>query len=98
MYENSVVGRIEYHFYSCFQDGYRVCYVDWLYVLPENRNKKIAKKLFEEMTKDCVKNSIQEIRLIRATNENANNFYKSLKGAKMLELPFFIQYLDEPTE
>lgn len=57
MYEDKVIGRIEYHFYSCFQDGYRICYVDWLYVLPEKRNKGIAKKLFNEMTRDCVKNN-----------------------------------------
>ena len=94
MCENKVVGRIEYHFYSCFQDGYRICYVDWVYVLPENRNKGIAKKLFDEMTKDCVKNNIDEFRLIRATNKDANGFYKSFKSAQICEMPFFIQYLD----
>ena len=93
MCEDKVVGRIEYHFYSCFQDGYRICYVDWVYVLPENRNKGIAKMLFDEMTKDCVKHSIDEFRLIRATNKNANDFYKSFKTAKICEMPFFIQNL-----
>ena len=93
MCENKVVGRIEYHFYSCFQDGYRICYVDWLYVLPKNRNKGIAKKLFDEMSKDCVKNNIDEFRLIRATNKNANDFYKSFKSVKICEMPFFIQHL-----
>lgn len=93
MYEDKVVGRIEYHFYSCFQDGYRICYVDWVYVLPKNRNKGIAKELFDEMTKDCVKNSIDEIRLIRSTNKNANDFYESFKSAQICELPFFIQHL-----
>ncbi len=74
MHEDKVVRRIEYHFYSCFQDGYRICYVDWVYVLPDNRNKGIAKKLFDEMTKDCGKNNIDEFRLIRTTNKNANDF------------------------
>lgn len=94
MCENKVVGRIEYHFYSCFQDGYRICYVDWAYVLPENRNKGIAKKLFDEMINDCVKNNIDEFRLIRATNKNANDFYESFKTAQICEMPFFMQYLD----
>ena len=94
MYEDKVVGRIEYHFYSCFQDGYRICYIDWLYVLPKNRNKGIAKKLFNQMTRDCVKHNIDEIRLIRTTNENANHFYESFKYAQICELPFFIQNLD----
>lgn len=93
MCEDKVVGRIEYHFYSCFQDGYRICYVDWVYVLPESRNKGIAKKLFDEMSKDCVKNNIDEFRLIRATNKNANDFYKSFKSAHICEMPFFIQNL-----
>ena len=93
MCENEVVGRIEYHFYSCFQDGYRICYVDWVYVLPDSRNKGIAKKLFDEMAKDCVKNNIDEFRLIRATNKDANDFYKSFKSAQICEMPFFIQNL-----
>lgn len=92
--EDKVVGRIEYHFYSCFQDGYRICYVDWVYVLPENRNKGIAKKLFDEMAKDCIKNNIDEFRLIRATNKDANDFYQSFKSAKICEIQFFIQHLD----
>lgn len=93
MHEDKVIGRIEYHFYSYFQDGYRICYVDWLYVLPEKRNKGIAKQLFNQMTRDCVKHNIDEVRLIRATNENANHFYESFNSAKLCELPFFIQYI-----
>ena len=29
-----VLGRIEYHFYGCMQDGYHMAYIDWVYVLP----------------------------------------------------------------
>ena len=50
------------------------------------------------MTRDCVEHNIDEIRLIRATNENANKFYESFKGVKMLEVPLFIHYLHNPTE
>ena len=46
------------------------------------------------MTRDCVKHNIDEVRLIRATNENANEFYESFKSAKICELPFFILNLD----
>lgn len=60
--------------------------------------KDIAKKLFNEMTRDRVKYNIDEIRLIRATNESANEFYESFKGVKMLEVPFFIHYLHNPAE
>ena len=33
MENNQVVGRIEYHFYGCMQGGYRMAYVNWVYVL-----------------------------------------------------------------
>lgn len=45
------------------------------------------------MAKDCVKNNIDEFRLIRATNKDANGFYKSFKSAQICEMPFFIQNL-----
>ncbi len=35
MEDNQVMGRIEYHFYGCMQDGYRMSYVNWVYVLPK---------------------------------------------------------------
>lgn len=87
--DDVVIGRIEYHFYACFQDGFRICYVDWLYVLPKYRKQHIAKKLFEEMRKDCIENNIDEIRLIRATNKNANDFYNSFEDTNLSEVPFF---------
>lgn len=43
-----VVGRIEYYFYGCLQDGYRMAYVDWVYVLPAYRHSGIAQQLFKE--------------------------------------------------
>ncbi len=27
-------------FYGCLQDGYRMAYVDWVYVLPEYRRRR----------------------------------------------------------
>ena len=30
--EGRVLGRLEYHFYGCIQDGFRMAYVDWVYV------------------------------------------------------------------
>lgn len=33
------------------QDGYRMAYVDWVYVLPEARHKGVAQGLFQEMEK-----------------------------------------------
>ncbi|UTC64963.1 GNAT family N-acetyltransferase [Treponema sp. OMZ 788] len=85
--DNSVVGRIEYHFYGCMQDGYRMAYVDWIYVLPEFRHQGIARQLFEEFEKDCIKNRINQFYLIRATNSNADKFYCSFEGVSFSEAP-----------
>lgn len=80
---DKVVGRIEYHFYGCLQDGFKMAYVDWVYVLREHRNKGIAKALFIEFEKDCKKNGIDQYFLIRATNEGANHFYNSFKDVEL---------------
>ncbi len=84
---DKVVGRIEYHFYGCIQDGYRMCYVDWVYVLPEYRKKGVAKELFSEMEADSGRQGIHQYYLIRAENEAASAFYRSFSNAEMSEAP-----------
>lgn len=83
--DNTVVGRIEYHFYGCMQDGYRMTYVDWVYVLPGYRHKGIAQKLFKELEKDCKIHGMNQYYLIRATNSNADRFYKQFADAELSE-------------
>lgn len=82
-----VVGRIEYHFYGCLQDGYRMAYVDWVYVLPEYRCKGIAQQLFRELEKECVKHNIDQYYLIRAANPEADKFYHSLANVDLDDEP-----------
>ena len=76
-----VVGRIEYHFYGCMQDGCRMAYVDWVYVLKAYRHKGVAQMLFKEFERDCEKNSIDQYYLIRSINEEASRFYNHFEGA-----------------
>ena len=87
MENEKVVGRIEYHFYGCMQDGYRMAYVDWVYVLPEYRHQGIAQGLFREFEKDCMAKEIDQFYLIRATNHNADKFYRSFENASLSEVP-----------
>ncbi|MBQ4085916.1 MAG: GNAT family N-acetyltransferase [Clostridia bacterium] len=87
MQDGEAVGRIEYHFYGCLQDGYRMAYVDWVYVLREYRRRGIARGLFCEFEKDCVRNRIDQYYLIRATNGEAERFYAGFEGAQMGEEP-----------
>ena len=90
-----VVGRIEYHFYGCMQNGFRMAYVDWVYVLKAYRHKGIAQKLFVEFERDCVQNNINQYYLIRATNEEANRFYEHFEDVQLEETPFLRKYLKE---
>lgn len=43
-----VVGRIEYHFYGSMQNGFKMAYVDWGYVLKLYRHKGVAQMLFHK--------------------------------------------------
>ena len=82
-----VIGRIEYHFYGCLQDGFRMAYVDWVYVLPEYRHRGAAQQLFKEFEKECVKGKIDQYYLIRATNDDADRFYHNFENAELGEEP-----------
>lgn len=81
--KDTVVGRLEYHFYGCIQDGYRMAYIDWLYVLKEYRHNGIAQMLFKAFEKQCVKNNINQYFLIEAKNENAKRFYQKFSDVEL---------------
>ncbi len=89
-----VVGRIEYHFYGCVQGGYRMAYVSWVYVLPQERHKGIAQKLFSLFEDECRKNRINQYRLIRSTNPNASRFYNSFKNVELVDYPVLNRYFE----
>ena len=93
MEDGNVVGRIEYHFYGCMQDGYRMAYVDWVYVLKAYRHRGIAQMLFAELEKDCERNNIDQYYLIRATNEEADRFYGNFERAELQDAPILRKYL-----
>ncbi len=93
--KDKVVGRIEYHFYGCMQDGYRMAYVDWVYVLPEARHRGVAQQLFQLMEEDCRKNNIDQYYLIRAENDNAKRFYDRFEQASTKSTPVLRKTLTE---
>lgn len=84
---DEVIGRIEYHFYGCLQDGYKMAYVDWVYVLREKRHKGVAQALFREFEKDCKKNVINQYFLVRSTNNEAQRFYQKFDNVELNEQP-----------
>ena len=85
--EGKVIGRIEFHFYGCMQDGYRMSYVDWVYVLPEYRHKGVAQGLFKEFEAECKKHDINQYYLIRSTEKDADKFYHSFVNASLDDEP-----------
>ena len=85
--DNNVIGRIENHFYGCMQDGYKMAYVDWVYVLPGYRHKGVAQGLFKEFEKECDAFGIDQYYLIRAENDNADRFYKAFPNVELQEVP-----------
>ena len=78
---NKVVGRLEYHFYTCLQDQYKMCYVDWVYTLPNYRRKGVAQRLFQKLERICLENNINQYFLIQADNPSATAFYQSFDEA-----------------
>lgn len=84
---NDVIGRLEYHFYGCMQDGYRMAYVDWVYVLKESRHMGVAQGLFKAFELECKKNNINQYYLIRAKNKDADKFYKSFLDVSLSDEP-----------
>lgn len=93
--DSDVVGRIEYHFYGCLQDGFRMAYVDWVYVLPGYRHRGVAQQLFGRFENDCAQHNIDQYFLIRATNPGADRFYKSFIGAELSDEPMLRKTLTE---
>lgn len=92
---DKVVGRIEYHFYGCLQDGYRMAYVDWVYVLPAYRHQGIAQQLFKEFEKDCVVHKIDQYYLIRSTETDADKFYHSFENVDLNNEPMMRKNLGD---
>lgn len=84
---DTAVGRIEYHFYGCLQDGCRMAYVDWVYVLPEYRHRGIAQQLSREFEQDCSAHEIDQYYLIRSTAAAADRFYHHFENAELSEEP-----------
>lgn len=81
--ENKVVGRIEYHEYGCYMDGYQMAYISYIYVLKSYRRQGIARKLFEEAESRMRADSINEYFLIQADTKEASNFYKQFSNIRI---------------
>ena len=91
--DDQVIGRIEYHFYGCLQDGHRMAYVDWVYVLPEYRHIGVGQGLFREFEQQCIRFDIDQYYLIRSVKPEADRFYHSFSDAELSEVPLLRKYV-----
>ena len=85
--EGVVVGRIEFHFYGCMQDGCKMAYVDWVYVLPAHRHKGVAQSLFREFETACKAFGIHHYYLIRSERPESDRFYRAFSGVELSNEP-----------
>ena len=91
--DGAVIGRIEYHFYGCMQDGYKMAYVDWVYVLPEHRHQGVAQALFREFEKACADFGIHQYYLIRSEKPEVDRFYRAFAGAELSTEPILRKHI-----
>ena len=81
--DDKVVGRIEYHEYGCYMDGYQMAYISYIYVLKPYRKQGIARKLFKEAEKRMMADDINQYFLIQANNKEASNFYSQFSNVQI---------------
>lgn len=93
--DEGVIGRIEFHFYGCIQDGYKMAYVDWVYVLPQYRHRGVAQSLFREFEKECAALGINQYYLIRSKENEADRFYNAFSNAFLTTEPILRKYISE---
>lgn len=93
--DEGVIGRIEFHFYGCIQDGYKMAYVDWVYVLPKYRRRGVAQSLFREFEKECVAFGIDQYYLIRSLEHEADRFYNAFSSASLTTEPILRKYMSD---
>ena len=93
--DGAVIGRIEFHFYGCMQDGYRMAYVDWVYVLPAHRHRGVAQGLFRALEQECAAMGIDQYYLIRSERAEADRFYRAFEKAELSTTPLLRKYLTE---
>lgn len=79
--DNEIIGYAIYYINFCAFLAEAGMFLDNIYVKDEYRGCGIGKKIFEKLSKICIKNDLKSIEWIcRKENKPALNFYKSLGG------------------
>jgi len=79
-----VIGRIDFSLLPSFAFGGEIrAYVDWIYVLKNERNKGVGRFLFQKMGEQLNLLGVTEYFLHTASNEDAHHFYNKMQNAKI---------------
>jgi len=91
----NVVGRVDFCLLPSLAFGGDLrAYVDWVYVLKEERHKGIAQFLFNKMEEILRQKEAGEYILIVAENKDAQRFYESLKGKQIKQEPVLTREME----
>ena len=72
---------------TAMQDGCKMAYVDWVYVLSAHRHKGVAQALFKEFEKECRDFGINHYYLIRSERPEPDRFYHAFADVELTREP-----------
>lgn len=85
-----VVGRIDSTLIASHFDGSKKAYLDWICVIKSYRHQGVGRLLLETL-REVLKNShIDTLIALTASNEDAQNFYRSVPDSKMRDTGIWI--------
>lgn len=76
-----IVGRIDASLIPTHFDGSIKCYLDWICVLKSWRHKGVAQMLMSSLRKELKGRGVDTLVGLIATNDEAQRFYRSMRGA-----------------
>lgn len=89
--EDRVIGRIDASLISSRSDASCFsAYMDWICVLKSERHHKVAQTLLNALREECKKQGAGVLIALMANNDEAQRFYKSVKGASIHDTGIWI--------
>ena len=89
--DDIVIGRIDASVITSHSDAscFSV-YLDWICVLKSERHNKVGQALLDALRDECKKQGAGLLIALTANNEEAQRFYKNVKGASMHDTGIWI--------
>lgn len=88
---NKVIGRIDASLISSRSDASCfTAYMDWICVLKSERHHKVAQALLNALRVECKQQGVGVLIALMASNDEAQNFYKSVEYASIHDTGIWI--------